>query len=144
MRRAAFILSARIEAAPGAPGMTLGKRSLPRAASAAAALAQRPAAALALYLPGSEPKLLHQRLLASPDAVILDLEDSVPSRRKRCRPILVRNTLRRSISDRASAWCASTNCPWARDLAEIVGESPDLILIPKVEEPEQVREVDRI
>jgi citrate lyase subunit beta/citryl-CoA lyase len=30
------------------------------------------------------------------------------------------------------------------DLAEIVGESPDLILIPKVEDPRQVAEVDRM
>jgi citrate lyase subunit beta/citryl-CoA lyase len=30
------------------------------------------------------------------------------------------------------------------DLAEVASESPDLILIPKVEKPEQVREVDRI
>ena len=30
------------------------------------------------------------------------------------------------------------------DLAEVVGESPDLILIPKVEQPEQMREVDRM
>jgi citrate lyase subunit beta/citryl-CoA lyase len=30
------------------------------------------------------------------------------------------------------------------DLAEVVSESPDLILIPKVEQPEQVREVDRM
>ena len=30
------------------------------------------------------------------------------------------------------------------DLAEVVGENPDLILIPKIEESEQVREVDRM
>ena len=30
------------------------------------------------------------------------------------------------------------------DLAEIVGQSPDLILIPKVEQPGQVEEVDRM
>jgi citrate lyase subunit beta/citryl-CoA lyase len=30
------------------------------------------------------------------------------------------------------------------DLAEVVGESPDLILIPKVEQSEQIREVDRM
>jgi citrate lyase subunit beta/citryl-CoA lyase len=30
------------------------------------------------------------------------------------------------------------------DLAEVVGETPDLILIPKVEAPEQVREADRM
>ena len=39
----------------------------------------------------------------------------------------------------ASAWCASTSFLWdSRDLEEIVPESPDLILLPKVETPRQV------
>jgi len=56
-----------------------------------------------------------------------------------------RNTLRTVDSDRASAWCALTSCRWDSKIwAEVVGENPDLILIPKVEEPEQVREADRM
>ena len=49
----------------------------------------------------------------------------------------------RWISARPSAWCASTSCrSGLADLEEIVPQSPDLILIPKVETAAQVAEVD--
>ena len=51
----------------------------------------------------------------------------------------------RSISAPASGWCESIQFPLGlEDLEEIVPESPDLILIPKVESAEQVGEVDRM
>jgi citrate lyase subunit beta / citryl-CoA lyase len=97
-----------------------------------------------LYLPGSEPKYYINAALHAPDAVILDLEDSV-HRGKRCRRILVRNTLRAVDFGSCERMVRINQLPLGlEDLAEVVGESPDLILIPKVEEPEQVREVDRM
>ncbi len=50
----------------------------------------------------------------------------------------------RWISARPSAWSASISCRLGlADLEEIVPQSPDLILIPKVETPEQVSDVVR-
>src|SRR3989442_15930470 len=47
-----------------------------------------------LYLPGSEPKYFINAGLHGPDAIILDLEDSVHPSEKDAARILVRNTLR--------------------------------------------------
>ena len=83
--------------------------------------------------------------LHAPDAVILDLEDSVHRGEKDAARILVRNTLRAVDFGSCERMVRINQLPLGlEDLAEVVGESPDLILIPKVERPEQVREVDRM
>jgi citrate lyase subunit beta/citryl-CoA lyase len=77
--------------------------------------------------------------------VILDLEDSVHRGEKDAARILVRNTLRAVDFGSCERMVRINQLPLGlEDLAEVVGESPDLILIPKVEESEQVREVDRM
>ncbi len=59
--------------------------------------------------------------------------------------ILVRNTLRAVDFGSCERMVRINQLPLGlEDLAEIVGESPDLILIPKVERPEQVGEADRM
>jgi citrate lyase subunit beta / citryl-CoA lyase len=63
-----------------------------------------------LYLPGSEPKYFINAALHEPDAVILDLEDSVHREEKDAARILVRNALRSVDFRRVSAWCASISC----------------------------------
>jgi len=98
-----------------------------------------------LYLPGSEPKYYINALFHAPDAVILDLEDSVHRAEKDVARILVRNTLRAVDFGSCERMVRINQLPLGlEDLAEVVAENPDLILIPKVEEPEQVREVDRM
>jgi citrate lyase subunit beta/citryl-CoA lyase len=98
-----------------------------------------------LYLPGSEPKYFVNAALHAPDAVILDLEDSVHRAEKDAARILVRNALRAVDFGACERMVRINQLPLGlEDLAEIVGESPDLILIPKVERPEQVAEVDRM
>ena len=47
-----------------------------------------------LYLPGNEPKFFVNAGLHSPDAIILDLEDSVAPSEKEAAQLLVRNALR--------------------------------------------------
>jgi citrate lyase subunit beta/citryl-CoA lyase len=140
-----FVIAARIEAAARRAGLAPGKRSLPP---------QRPLPPLSqkdrlrrsrLYLPGSEPKYYINAALHAPDAVILDLEDSVHRGEKDAARILVRNTLRAVDFGSCERMVRINQLPLGlEDLAEIVGETPDLILIPKVEEPEQMREVDRM
>jgi citrate lyase subunit beta/citryl-CoA lyase len=83
--------------------------------------------------------------LHAPDAVILDLEDSVHRGEKDVARILVRNALRAVDFGSCERMVRINQLPLGlEDLAEVIGESPDLILIPKVEGPEQVREVDRV
>jgi len=140
-----FILSARIEAAARRAGMTLGKRSLPEQRPLPPPSPKDRLRRSRLYLPGSKPKYYINASLHAPDAVILDLEDSVHRGEKDAARILVRNTLRAVDLGSCERMVRINQLPLGlEDLAEIVGESPDLILIPKVEEPEQVREVDRM
>jgi citrate lyase subunit beta/citryl-CoA lyase len=140
-----FIIAARIEAAAKRAGIALGKRSLTARHPLPAPSQKDRMRRSRLYLPGSEPKYYINASLHAPDAVILDLEDSVYRGEKDAARILVRNTLRAVDFGSSERMVRINQLPLGlEDLAEVVGESPDLILIPKVEEPEQVREVDRM
>lgn len=99
-----------------------------------------------LYLPGSQPKFMVNAGLHHPDGVILDLEDSVHPADKDSARLLVRNALRCVDFMGAERMVRINQLPQGiEDLKEIVAEGPDLILIPKTERPEQVRETaDRI
>jgi citrate lyase subunit beta/citryl-CoA lyase len=140
-----FIIAARIEAAARRSGIALGKRSLPEQHPLPAPSHKDRLRRSRLYLPGSEPKYYINASLHTPDAVILDLEDSVHRGEKDAARILVRNTLRAVDFGSCERMVRINQLPLGlEDLAEVVGESPDLILIPKVEQPEQLREVDRM
>jgi citrate lyase subunit beta / citryl-CoA lyase len=82
--------------------------------------------------------------LHRPDAVILDLEDSVHADHKAAARLLVRNALRALDFGAAERTVRINQLPLGLDdLDAIVPEAPDLILLPKAERPEQVVEVDR-
>ena len=140
-----FVIAARIEAAVRRAGLALGKRSLPVQYPLPPHSARDRLRRSRLYLPGSEPKYFINAALHAPDAVILDLEDSVHRADKDAARILVRNALRAVDFGRCERMVRINQLPLGlEDLAEVVGESPDLILIPKVERAEQVAEVDRM
>jgi citrate lyase subunit beta / citryl-CoA lyase len=140
-----FVIAARIEAAARRAGIAPGKRSSPEQHPLPPPSQKDRLRRSRLYLPGSEPKYYINAALHGPDAIILDLEDSVHRGEKDAARVLVRNTLRAVDFGPCERMVRINQLPLGLDdLAEIVGESPDLILIPKVEEPEQVREVDRM
>jgi len=140
-----FVIASRIEAAARRSGIALGKRSLPQQRPLPPPSQKDRLRRSRLYLPGSEPKYYINAFLHAPDAVILDLEDSVHDGEKDAARILVRNTLRAVDFGSCERMVRINQLPLGlEDLAEIVSESPDLILIPKVEEPEQIREADRM
>ena len=90
-----------------------------------------------LYVPGSEPKYFINAALHGADAVILDLEDSVHPNEKDAARLLVRNALRAVDFLQCERMVRINQLPLGlEDLEEIVPESPDLILIPKVETPQ--------
>jgi citrate lyase subunit beta / citryl-CoA lyase len=140
-----FVISARIETAVQRAGLALGKRSLPEPIALPAPYPKDRLRRSRLYLPGSEPKYFINAALHGPDAIILDLEDSVHRAEKDAARILVRNTLRAVDFGTCERMVRINQLPVGlEDLAEVVNESPDLILIPKVEHPQQVSEVDRM
>jgi citrate lyase subunit beta / citryl-CoA lyase len=141
----AFVIAARLEAAVRRAGAALGKRSLPPQQTLAPASAKDRLRRSRLYLPGSEPKYYINSALHMPDAIILDLEDSVHRAEKDAARILVRNTLRAVDFGECERMVRINQLPLGlEDLADIVPEGPDLILMPKVEDPQQVAEVDRM
>ncbi len=143
-----FVIAARLEAAAKRAGMvearksagaTLEKVALPGASARDRLRRSR------LYLPGSEPKYFINAALHGPDAIILDLEDSVHPGEKDAARILIRNTLRAVDFGACERMVRINQLPMGlEDLAEVIPEAPDLVLIPKVEQADQVVEVDQV
>lgn len=139
-----FVISARIEAAARRCGLCMGRKFSPEKISPPAISPRDRLRRSRLYLPGSEPKYFINAALHSPDAVILDLEDSVQHAEKDAARILVRNTLRAVDFGSCERMIRINQLPLGlEDLAEVVPEAPDLLLIPKTEHAQQVAEVDR-
>ena len=139
-----FVIAARIETAATRAKLTT-KKSLPEQLPLPPPTTRDRLRRSRLYLPGTEPKYFINAALHGPDAVILDLEDSVHYAEKDAARILVRNTLRAVDFGSCERMVRINQLPLGlEDLAEIVPESPDLILIPKVEAAEHVGEVDRV
>jgi citrate lyase subunit beta/citryl-CoA lyase len=140
-----YTIGARIETAARRAGIGIGKRWLPESHYLSPPSPKERLRRSRLYLPGSEPKYFINAGLHGPDAVILDLEDSVHRDEKDAARILVRNALRAVDFGTCERMVRINQLPLGlEDLAEVVGESPDLILIPKVERLEQVAEADRM
>src|SRR5271165_7113305 len=128
-----FVIAARIEAALKRAGGS-GKSSLPDPIPPPAASAKDRLRRSRLYLPGNEPKYFINAGLHVPDAVILDLEDSVHQAEKDAARLLVRNALRAVDFGAVERMVRINQLPLGMvDLEVIVPQSPDLILIPKVE-----------
>ena len=139
-----FAIAARLEAAVRRAGLGDGKRALPERVSQPLASAKDRLRRSRLYLPGSEPKFFINAALHGPDAVILDLEDSVHAAEKDTARILVRNAVRGVSFGAAERMVRINQLPMGLlDLDEVIPEGPDLVLIPKVERAEQVVEADR-
>ena len=139
-----FVIAARIEAAARGAGLGEGTRVLPDRLPLPEASARDRMRRTRLYIPGSEPKYFINAALHGSDGIILDLEDSVHVSVKDAGRLLVRNALRAVDFLGCERMVRINQIPLGlEDLDEIVPESPDLILIPKVESPESVIEVDR-
>lgn len=139
-----FVIAARLEAAVRRAGLGAGRRALPERFSTPQPAPRDRLRRSRLYLPGSEPKYFINAGLHGPDAIILDLEDSVHPAEKDAARILVRNALRAVDFGATERMVRINQLPLGlADLDEVVPEAPDVILIPKVESAEQVKEVER-
>jgi citrate lyase subunit beta/citryl-CoA lyase len=96
-----------------------------------------------LYLPGNAPKYMLNAGLHRPDAVILDLEDSVAPGQKDAARLLVRNALRQVDFGGAERMLRINQGELGlQDIDEVVPHNVHLVLIPKVECADDVRAVD--
>ena len=140
-----FVIAARLETAVCRAGLSTGKGALPDALPLPLPSSRDRLRRSRLYLPGNEPKYFINAGLHGPDAIILDLEDSVHDGAKDEARLLVRNALRAVDFGSAERMVRINQLPLGMaDLQEIVPQSPDLILIPKVESAAQVSEIDAV
>jgi citrate lyase subunit beta / citryl-CoA lyase len=139
-----FVIAARIEAAARRAGLGAGTRVLPDRFPLPEPSPRDRMRRSRLYVPGSEPKYFVNAALHGADAIILDLEDSVHPDQKDAARVLVRNALRAVDFLQCERMVRINQLPLGlEDLEEIVPESPDLILIPKVENPGQIIEASQ-
>lgn len=140
-----YIIAARLETAARRAGLSTTQKALPDKVPSPDPSPKDRLRRSRLYLPGTEPKYSINAALHGPDAIILDLEDSVHHAEKDAARILVRNTLRAVNFGACERMVRINQLPLGlEDLAEIIPEMPDLILIPKVEHPGQVTQVDHM
>jgi len=96
-----------------------------------------------LYLPGNEPKFFPNAGLHNPDGIILDLEDSVAFSEKHSARFLVRNALRSVDFYGAERMVRINQLPIGlEDLRFAVPHNVHVILIPKCESSDTVRQVE--
>ncbi len=139
-----FVIAARVEAAAKLAGaLDGGDGRPPRTAPESEHTLRDRLRRSRLYLPGDQPKLQLNAGLHGPDAVILDLEDSVHPSQKDAARLVVRNALRCVDFGQAERMVRINQLPLGiEDLQAIVPERPDLVLIPKTETADHVTEVD--
>jgi len=96
-----------------------------------------------LYMPGSNARAMEKARALPADAVILDLEDAVaPDAKAAARELIVQALKqggfgRREVLVRING----LDTAWWRDDLAVAAAKPDAVLVPKVSEPEQLREV---
>ena len=96
-----------------------------------------------LYLPGNTPKLMINAGIHKPNGIILDLEDAVAPTKKFEASFLVRNALRAVNFYGAERMVRINQLPKGfDDLKFIVPHNVNLILVPKCESAEQIKQVD--
>ena len=139
-----FTIGARFEAAARRTGLGHGSRLLPDKVPLPPLSSRDRLRRSRLYIPGDQPKYFINAALHGADIVILDLEDSVHAQEKDAARLLVRNALRAVDFLRCERAVRINLLPLGlHDLEEIVPQSPDMILIPKVEIPQHVLDVSR-
>lgn len=97
-----------------------------------------------LYLPGNNPRYLNSVSIYESDAVILDLEDSVPVDRKLEARYLVKNALKYMDFGKSEIWVRINKDTAKEDMTVISYGSPHGICIPKVQSREDIEVVEKI
>lgn len=138
-----YVLGARIEAAiRRALPDTVKEYLPPRAERKKLSRAHGRLRRTRLYLPGNEPRFFSNAGLHGPDGVVLDLEDSVAPGEKDAARLVVRNALRSAEFYGAERMVRiNQGRTGMEDLRSVVPQAPDVVVIPKCEDPDVVREI---
>lgn len=92
-----------------------------------------------LYIPGNTPRFFANVHIHGADAVILDLEDAVPPEEHDSALVLVRNALLKLPFGESERMVRTSQFPEAlKDIPPLVRARVQTILLPKVEQAEQV------
>ncbi|NWH08451.1 MAG: CoA ester lyase [Alphaproteobacteria bacterium] len=96
----------------------------------------------ALYMPGSNARALEKARSLPTDTLLLDLEDAVApeskdlARRQVCEAVAARHFGKREVVIRING----LNTPWGQDdLAAAASANPNAILVPKIDDPDEVQ-----
>jgi len=99
----------------------------------------------ALFAPGNRPDRAEKAIGLDADAVIIDLEDAVPIAEKESSRALVRDMLDKHPGKRIYVRINALSTPYATgDLEAIVSKNLEGIMLPKVDSPEDIFEIDRL
>jgi citrate lyase subunit beta/citryl-CoA lyase len=101
-----------------------------------------------MFSPGQREKMVDKALGLEADAIILDFEDGVPPAEKDAAREIVGAALRRPVNPPSPLRFVRVN-PAASgrlegDVEAIVGPGLDAVLLPKVEHPDEVRDLERL
>lgn len=140
-----FVIAARAEAAIRLATGSSKEFILPKVPGAMAPPVRDRMRMTRLYVPGNTPKLMINAGIHQPDGIILDLEDSVAPEKKFEARILVRNALCQLDFFGVERMVRINQFPAGReDLAAILPHNVHLILLPKAESAEQIRETEEM
>ena len=139
-----FVIQARIEAAVKMAHPEIEATSLPELKDHSRQASRRDRFRRSrLYIPGTMPKFMLNAGIHQPDAIILDLEDSVAPPEKSSARFIVRNALRTLDFFGAEPMVRINQGDLGlQDLEAVVPQPVHLILIPKAETADQIRAVD--
>ena len=99
-----------------------------------------------LFVPGNQPRMLSKAMEFAADALILDLEDSVPPSEKQHARSHIAAAIDKSSATSMLCVRTSTNrgAELERDLAAVVRPGLDALVLPKVESAQEVLAVETI
>ena len=139
-----FVLKARIEAVIKDAKPKLSRESLPPFKKHAQYNSSRDRFRRSrLYIPGNQAKLMLNAGIHQPDAIILDLEDSVAPSEKDAARLIVRNALRTLDFFGAERMVRiNQGKTGLNDLEAVIPNNVHLILVPKVEDANQLKAAD--
>jgi len=99
----------------------------------------------ALFAPGNRPDRAEKAIGLDADAVIIDLEDAVPVAEKESGRALVRDVLDKHPGKRMYVRINALTTPYCKeDLEAVICNNLVGVMLPKVESPEDIFEIDRL
>lgn len=97
-----------------------------------------------LWIPGNNPGMMVNAPIMNADTVIFDIEDAVVQAEKDAARFMIRNALLNlPIRAETAIRINGINTPlWEEDLETVLPSRPDTVVVPKLEKPEELTQVE--